>query len=146
MATMIKDMCVRGAGLIGAAAGAGMHLAARSFEPSAVSPLEFDTRMREAGVLLCSTRPTAVDLSHAVARVTRATEGKATVTEKQLAAVQEAQGTHIVVTRIRSSLASLTHTLTHTHVRTQSVSTGFYAPSLSPTTQLRFLKFPLTTT
>lgn len=124
MAMVIKDMCVRGAGLIGAAAGAGMHLAARSFESSAVSPLEFDTRMREAGVLLCATRPTAVNLSHAVARVTRAMEGKATMTDKQLAATQEAQGTHILVTCTpHSAPPTYTHQPTPIHRPQSRIST-----------------------
>ena len=86
----IKDMYVRGAGLIGAAAGAGMHLAARAVAPS-VTPRDFDARMRSAGRLLQSTRPTAVNLEWAVARAIRAMERESTVKDKQRAAAREAQ-------------------------------------------------------
>jgi methylthioribose-1-phosphate isomerase len=90
MAELIKDMCVRGAGLIGAAAGAGMHLAARAVELS-VSPRDFDARMQAAGRLLRATRPTAVNLEWAVARVIRAMERDGTVQDKQRTAAREAQ-------------------------------------------------------
>jgi len=58
VARAIKDMHVRGAGLIGAAAGYGMYLA------SLESPkYNFDSYLIEAGEKLKSTRPTAVNLS-----------------------------------------------------------------------------------
>ncbi|MCK5856971.1 MAG: S-methyl-5-thioribose-1-phosphate isomerase [Bacteroidales bacterium] len=58
MATAIRDMHLRGAGLIGAAAGFGMFLAV--LESSDMS------QIKKAAELLKSTRPTAVNLSYAV--------------------------------------------------------------------------------
>ena len=57
MATAIREMHVRGAGLIGAAAGYGMYLAALA-----------GADMEKAGAQLRSTRPTAVNLSWAIKR------------------------------------------------------------------------------
>jgi methylthioribose-1-phosphate isomerase len=66
MATAIGDMHVRGAGLIGAAAGYGMYLAAlRAPRDSAAA---FDDAMRAAAEQLMATRPTAVNLEWAVKR------------------------------------------------------------------------------
>lgn len=67
----IRDMKVRGAGLIGATAGFGMYLAAlemrhRSFPGS---------DLMEAGQRLKATRPTAVNLAWAVDRQIEATRG-----------------------------------------------------------------------
>jgi methylthioribose-1-phosphate isomerase len=61
MATAIREMHVRGAGLIGAAAGYGMYLAALHEKGSADG-------MHKAGDLLGATRPTAVNLKWAIAR------------------------------------------------------------------------------
>ena len=63
MATAIKDMHVRGAGLIGAAAGYGMYLAA--LETNTDKP--FDD-IKKSGEILKATRPTAVNLEWAVNR------------------------------------------------------------------------------
>jgi methylthioribose-1-phosphate isomerase len=60
MAVAIKEMHVRGAGLIGVAAGFGMYLAVCN-DPS-------DEAIAKAADLLCATRPTAVNLSYAVKR------------------------------------------------------------------------------
>ena len=62
--TAIKDMHVRGAGLIGATAGFGMYLAAVH-----ASEGRFDQEMAEAGTRLCDSRPTARNLGWAVDRV-----------------------------------------------------------------------------
>ncbi len=62
--TAIKDMHVRGAGLIGATAGFGMHLASL-----AVSDLHFEEEMIQAGKRLCQSRPTARNLGWAVERI-----------------------------------------------------------------------------
>jgi methylthioribose-1-phosphate isomerase len=64
MATAIRDMHVRGAGLIGASAGYGMYLAAIEVGEDS----EFDEQMRRAAVQLGRTRPTAVNLSWAIER------------------------------------------------------------------------------
>ncbi len=63
VATAIKDMHVRGAGLIGAAAGYGMYIAALH------APKEsFMESLAAAGEKLKATRPTAVNLAWAVQR------------------------------------------------------------------------------
>jgi methylthioribose-1-phosphate isomerase len=65
VASAIKDMHVRGAGLIGATAGFGMYIAA-------VNGID----LKEAGEKLKATRPTAVNLAWAVERQLKAVEGK----------------------------------------------------------------------
>jgi methylthioribose-1-phosphate isomerase len=64
MATAIREMHVRGAGLIGASAGYGMYLAAIE----AASADSFDQHLAEAAARLKATRPTAVNLAWAVER------------------------------------------------------------------------------
>lgn len=66
VAVAIQEMHVRGAGLIGAAAGFGMYLAAREAVGAGA------TFLQEAGERLKSTRPTAVNLAWAVDRQWRA--------------------------------------------------------------------------
>lgn len=86
MATAILEMHVRGAGLIGAAAGYGMALAAKEFSRSG----NFLQRITEAGDLLKSTRPTAVNLAWAVNRQLVAMEKESSVPEKIARAFQTA--------------------------------------------------------
>jgi methylthioribose-1-phosphate isomerase len=62
--TAIKDMHVRGAGLIGAAAGYGMYLAARE----AAEKNNFDEHLQHLAMLLATARPTAVNPELAVKR------------------------------------------------------------------------------
>ena len=76
--TAIKDMHVRGAGLIGATAGYGMYLAAIR-----ASDQDFDREMLQAGARLCSSRPTARNLAWAVERVLHAVGQKQTPREKR---------------------------------------------------------------
>src|SRR5213082_1833482 len=67
MATVIREMHVRGAGLIGASAGCGMYLAA--IETMARSTaVGVDEQLAHAAAQLKATRPTAVNLSWAVER------------------------------------------------------------------------------
>ena len=66
VATAIRDMHVRGAGLIGAAAGYGMYIAALT-APSGSRDAMLDW-LFEAGATLKATRPTAVNLEWAVKR------------------------------------------------------------------------------
>src|SRR5207253_11466811 len=67
MATAIREMHVRGAGLIGASAGYGMYLAA--IEAAArPATAEVDEQLAHAAEQLKGTRPTAVNLSWAVER------------------------------------------------------------------------------
>ncbi|MCM8526549.1 MAG: S-methyl-5-thioribose-1-phosphate isomerase [Lentisphaeraceae bacterium] len=63
MAAAIKDMHVRGAGLIGAAAGYGMYLAVLE-----ASTDNFLTDIQKSAEILKATRPTAVNLEWAVNR------------------------------------------------------------------------------
>src|SRR5437868_2935580 len=64
MATAIRDMHVRGAGLIGVSAGYGMYLAALE----AAERGSFDEHVSSVATQLKATRPTAVNLSWALAR------------------------------------------------------------------------------
>jgi methylthioribose-1-phosphate isomerase len=65
VAVAIRDMHVRGAGLIGATAGYGMAIAAST------APAEFDAFLMESADMLIATRPTAVNLAWAVERQLR---------------------------------------------------------------------------
>ncbi len=66
VARAIKDMHVRGAGLIGATAGYGMYVAALA--AAGASPANFMDSLKRDGERLCATRPTAVNLEWAVNR------------------------------------------------------------------------------
>ena len=67
MAAAIRDMHVRGAGLIGAAAGFGMYLAAIEAEAAG----DFGKSLARSAEMLIATRPTAVNLAWAVQRQLR---------------------------------------------------------------------------
>jgi methylthioribose-1-phosphate isomerase len=69
MATAIREMHVRGAGLIGASAGYGMYLAA--IGAGARLAGEIDEHLSRAAAQLKATRPTAVNLSWAIERQLR---------------------------------------------------------------------------
>src|SRR5947207_13037895 len=68
MAAAIKEMHVRGAGLIGAAAGYGMYLATLRAAPGA----SFEDDLDAAAAKLKATRPTAVNLAWAIERQMKA--------------------------------------------------------------------------
>ena len=90
MATAIREMHVRGAGLIGASAGYGMYLAAieATARPAAA---EVDEQLAHAAAQLKATRPTAVNLSWAVERqLKNIAEGK-NATEKIAIALRTAR-------------------------------------------------------
>ena len=74
----LKDMHVRGAGLIGAAAGYGMYIASLS-----ASDDNFDEQIKNAGNKLKATRPTAVNLAWAVERQIKSMSLKKTIKEKK---------------------------------------------------------------
>jgi len=83
MATAIREMHVRGAGLIGATAGYGMYLATIE---AAGSPAVagFDRHLTDAAAQLKATRPTAVNLAWAVERqLTSIAKGKSEVRAAQ---------------------------------------------------------------
>jgi methylthioribose-1-phosphate isomerase len=79
MAAAIREMHVRGAGLIGAAAGYGMYLA--TFEPD----------LNAAAAQLKATRPTAVNLAWAIDRQLKKIRVAKTAEEKQRVAFETAQ-------------------------------------------------------
>lgn len=79
--TAIREMHVRGAGLIGATAGFGMHLAALAAPKS-----DFTAFMRQAAANLIQTRPTASNLAWAVNRQLEAIDPKDTLAGKRLKA------------------------------------------------------------
>ena len=87
-AAAIREMHVRGAGLIGAAAGFGMYLAAIE----AAERASFDDCLRSAAQVLKATRPTAVNLAWAVDRQLRAMETCSDVREKIFTALATARG------------------------------------------------------
>src|SRR5213595_3318023 len=90
MATAIREMHVRGAGLIGASAGYGMYLAAME---AATRPAVagFDQYLASAAAQLKATRPTAVNLSWAIERqLKNIAEGK-TAEEKIALALDTAR-------------------------------------------------------
>jgi methylthioribose-1-phosphate isomerase len=88
MADAIREMHVRGAGLIGASAGYGMYLAGLS-QTGGCSAKEFDARLAEAAERLKATRPTAVNLAWAIERVRAGLADRAGLAVKQTLAVQE---------------------------------------------------------
>ena len=78
MATAIREMHVRGAGLIGASAGYGMYLAALE----AAQRDSFDGHIAGATAQLRATRPTAVNLSWAIERQLQTIAAGQTADEK----------------------------------------------------------------
>src|SRR5437764_8577823 len=87
MAAAIKEMHVRGAGLIGAAAGYGMYLATLS----ARSGASFEDDLKESAAKLKATRPTAVNLAWAIERQMKAIGAVEDVDDKQRVAFEMAQ-------------------------------------------------------
>lgn len=82
MAVAIRDMHLRGAGLIGAAAGYGMYLAALE----ASKEKSFDDCLDALAAKIISTRPTAVNLAWAVNRqLAEIQKGKTTEEKVQIA-------------------------------------------------------------
>ena len=78
IATAIREMHVRGAGLIGASAGYGMYLAALE----AARRNSFDDYLAGAAAQLRATRPTAVNLSWAIERQLQTIAAGLTADEK----------------------------------------------------------------
>src|SRR5437867_4064048 len=86
MVTAIREMHVRGAGLIGASAGYGIYLAALE----AASRDSFDEHMTRAAAQLGATRPTAVNLSWAIERQLQDIAAGRTADEKVALALRTA--------------------------------------------------------
>ncbi len=90
MAEAIKMLRVRGAPLLGAAAGFGVAIAA--YNSKAKTPAQFLTEIEAAGTLIKRQRPTAVNLFWGVDRVlSRAKSTKGTVDDLKAVVVEEAQ-------------------------------------------------------
>src|SRR5438270_12590925 len=89
MAAAIREMHVRGAGLIGVSAGYGMYLAAieAAARPAAAG---FDEHVERAAEQLRETRPTAVNLSWAIERQLRSIANGKTAEEKVALALRTA--------------------------------------------------------
>ncbi len=87
MAAAISEMHVRGAGLIGAAAGFGMYLAV----VEAGTSRSFDDSLARSAETLVSTRPTAVNLAWALERQLRGIRTAEGVAEKVATALSTAQ-------------------------------------------------------
>jgi len=87
MASAIREMHVRGAGLIGAAAGYGMYLAALD----AGSAASFEGEMTAAAARLKATRPTAVNLAWAIERQLKSISAANGPEEKRRAAFNTAR-------------------------------------------------------
>jgi methylthioribose-1-phosphate isomerase len=87
MANAIREMHVRGAGLIGAAAGYGMYLATLE----AGSRASFEDELAGAAEQLKATRPTAVNLAWAIERQLKSIGAAKGVEEKQRAAFDTAR-------------------------------------------------------
>lgn len=86
MRIVIKDMYVRGAGLIGASAGFGMYLAALEAPKD-----DFDAYMKDAADILNNTRPTAKNLSWALKRQLDAMDKVDSVEDKIAQSLQVAK-------------------------------------------------------
>jgi methylthioribose-1-phosphate isomerase len=78
MVTAIKEMHLRGAGLIGAAAGYGMYLAALE----AVKENSFEKLLQKSAEKLKASRPTAINLAWAIERQLLAISAGLTIPEK----------------------------------------------------------------
>jgi len=86
MASAIREMHVRGAGLIGASAGYGIYLAALE----AADRDSFDEHLTRAAAQLMTTRPTAVNLSWAIQRQLQNIASRKTADEKVALALRTA--------------------------------------------------------
>ena len=91
MVTAIREMHVRGAGLIGASAGYGMYLTALKAADTAAATGDFDRHLAEAAAQLKGARPTAVNLSWAVERQLKNIAGGKTPQEKVALALHTAR-------------------------------------------------------
>jgi len=121
----IRDMHVRGAGLIGAAAAYGMYLAAIQ----AAEKTSFGEDLHQSALLLKSSRPTAVNLEWAVDRQLAAIMKGSSIAEKIKLAQQTAimiadedanycrkiglHGTGVIEQIAKNKKAQTVHILTH---------------------------------
>ena len=106
VADAIRDMVVRGAPAIGAAAAFGLALAARQSQVHSLAELQAD--LHQAAAELQASRPTAVNLSWALRRVLQVVDSFAgSLDELPLAVLAEAQ--HIADEDVAINLAMARH-------------------------------------
>ncbi len=134
VAQAISVMVIRGAPAIGAAAAFGMALAARESRAPNRDKLLAD--LRAAGEILCAARPTAVNLSWAVARMLRRAESEYSTAAIPGALLAEAQALADEDVEINKRLgqhgAALVqdgHTILH-HCNTGALATVDYGTAL----------------
>ena len=134
MTAAIREMRVRGAPLIGIAAAYGMALGARHIEAPNMN--DFLARLRPIAEALAATRPTAINLSWALKRMTLAAEAAADPQAAREALVAEALRIHQENTdadrRLGQHGAQLipAGSAVLTHCNTGSLATGGYGTAL----------------
>jgi methylthioribose-1-phosphate isomerase len=134
MAAAIREMRVRGAPLIGIAAAYGMALGAQHIETSTMT--DFLARLRPIAEALAATRPTAINLSWALKRMTLAAEAAADPQAAREALVAEALCIHQenadADRRLGQHGAQLipVGSAVLTHCNTGSLATGGYGTAL----------------
>jgi methylthioribose-1-phosphate isomerase len=134
MAAAIREMRVRGAPLIGIAAAYGMALGAQHIETPNMN--DFLARLRPIAEALAATRPTAINLSWALKRMTLAAEAAADPQAAREALVAEALLIHQenadADRRLGQHGAQLipVGSAVLTHCNTGSLATGGYGTAL----------------
>jgi methylthioribose-1-phosphate isomerase len=134
MAAAIREMRVRGAPLIGIAAAYGMALGAQHIETPNMN--DFLARLRPIAEALAATRPTAINLSWALKRMTLAAEAAADPQAAREALVAEALRIHQenadADRRLGQHGAQLipVGSTVLTHCNTGSLATGGYGTAL----------------
>ena len=134
IAEAIRRLQVRGAPLIGIAAAYGLALAARAIDES--DPARFRSRLEEAARELLSTRPTAVNLSWALARMFAAMEAASDVEDARQMLVAQAVRIHEQDVEANRHIGDHGAALLPdgssvlTHCNTGSLATGGYGTAL----------------
>ena len=134
----IRDMELRGAPLIGIAAGYGMYIAVRDLDE--MPHQEFMAILRKQGEYLAQSRPTAVNLFWAIERMIAKAETLKdnTVAEKKTILEQEAIEIHEEDRAINRAIGENLLTLLKdgmtilTHCNAGILATGYYGTAMSP--------------
>jgi methylthioribose-1-phosphate isomerase len=130
----IRELQVRGAPLIGVAAGYGLALAALASTADDLPTLRRD--IGDAAEALRATRPTAVNLAWALDRVLRALDRASTVEEARAMAVRTARGIHEEDVRANHRIGEYgaelipAGTRAMTHCNAGALATGGYGTAL----------------
>lgn len=136
MGECIRDMNVRGAPAIGAAAAFGLALASLEFSGNDAS--KFRDHLKKSGEYLKSTRPTAVNLAWAVERVLAKVNSLDDVSEIRSAVVREGkkiaeedEAANRLIGLHGSKLIKDDFTI-ETHCNAGSLATVYYGTALAP--------------